>query len=277
MESPYRWVIVAAGALLTCVAAGAMFSLAVFLSPMAETTGWSRAGISSAMTLNFLAMAIGNFAWGAASDRFGARIVVLIGAIILGLALVLASRAQSLLSFQITYGVLVGISASAFVAPMIATTTGWFQTQRSLAVSLVSLGIGVAPMTMSPLVAWLVSISDWRTAMLAIGLIAWGTLIPAAFLVRNPPTQSTGTANAEAAASDAIQSATAAFRSPQFIVLSLTFFACCAAHSGPIFHMVSYAIFCGWERSPRSAFTASKALADLAAAFCSDCSPIASA
>lgn len=40
-------------------------------------------------------------------------------------------------------------------------------------------------------------------------------------------------------------SAGAAFRSPQFLVLGLTFFACCAAHSGPIFHMVSYAIVCG--------------------------------
>jgi MFS family permease len=36
-----------------------------------------------------------------------------------------------------------------------------------------------------------------------------------------------------------------ALRSPQFIVLGLTFFACCAAHSGPIFHMVSYAMSCG--------------------------------
>ena len=36
-----------------------------------------------------------------------------------------------------------------------------------------------------------------------------------------------------------------ALRSPQFIVLALTFFCCCAAHSGPIFHTVSYAIACG--------------------------------
>jgi MFS family permease len=35
------------------------------------------------------------------------------------------------------------------------------------------------------------------------------------------------------------------FRSPQFLVLGGTFFACCAAHSGPIFHMVSYATICG--------------------------------
>ncbi len=244
MESSYRWVIVFAGALMTCVAMGAMFSLAVFLDPMSAATGWSRAGISSAMTLNFLAMALGGFGWGTLSDRIGARIVVLIGGLILGLALVLASRAQSLLSFQITYGVLVGISASAFFAPMIATTTGWFETQRSLAVSLVSLGVGVAPMTMSPLVAWLVTANDWRTAMLIVGLLSWAVLIPAAFLVRKPPQPAAMDAVAPDAGG-AIQSAPAAFRSPQFIVLSLVFFACCAAHSGPIFHMVSYAIFCG--------------------------------
>jgi MFS family permease len=245
MESPYRWVIVAAGAIMTCVAVGAMFSLAVFLDPMSTATGWSRAGISSAMTLNFLAMAFGNFGWGAASDRYGPRIVVLIGAIILGLALVLASRAQSLFSFQITYGVLVGISASAFVAPMIATTMGWFETQRSLAVSLVSLGIGVAPMTMSPLVAWLTSTYDWHTAMLIVGLLTWAVLIPTALLVRKPPQAAAAGEAAPGDASGVIQSASAAFRSPQFIVLSLVFFACCAAHSGPIFHMVSYAILCG--------------------------------
>ena len=36
-----------------------------------------------------------------------------------------------------------------------------------------------------------------------------------------------------------------ALRSPQFIILLLTFFFCCATHSGPIFHTVSYAVNCG--------------------------------
>ncbi|HTN97555.1 MAG TPA: MFS transporter, partial [Nordella sp.] len=90
MAQSYRWVIVALGALMTCVAIGAMFSLAVFLEPMAETSGWSRAGISSAMTLDFLVMGVAGFAWGAASDRFGPRLVVLAGAILLGAGLVLA-------------------------------------------------------------------------------------------------------------------------------------------------------------------------------------------
>src|SRR5688500_4113671 len=123
-ESPYRWVIVALGALMGCVALGAMFSLAVFLAPMSAQSGWSRAGISLAMTINFLVMAFGSFGWGAASDRWGARVVTLCGAVLLGAALVLASRATTLLGFQLTYGILVGLSASAFFAPMIAPVTG---------------------------------------------------------------------------------------------------------------------------------------------------------
>lgn len=243
MRNSYGWVIVAAGALMTCVALGAMFSLAVFLEPLATATGWSRAGISSAMTLNFLVMGLGAFGWGVASDRFGTRIVVVLGALLLGLALLLASRAASLLQFQLTYGILVGLAASAFFAPMIAATTAWFENNRSLAVSLVSAGMGVAPMTISPLARWLISTYDWRTAMLTIAIVAWSLLLPAALLVRRPPAATLLQSAAREGASAV--SAIEALRSPQFLVLGLTFFACCAAHSGPIFHMVSYAIFCG--------------------------------
>jgi len=157
MPSPYRWVIVGLGGLMGCVAIGAMFSLAVLLGPISAATGWSRAAISSAMTLDFLVMGFAGFAWGAASDRLGTRVVVLTGAIILGAGLWLASRASSPLMFQLGFGVFVGVACGAFIAPMIAAVTAWFDTQRALAVSLVSAGMGMAPMTMSPFAAWLVS------------------------------------------------------------------------------------------------------------------------
>src|SRR5207248_6620188 len=186
MKSSYGWVIVAVGALMTCVGIGAMFSLAVYLAPMSADTGWSRTGISSAMTLDFLVMGVASFGWGAASDRFGTRIVVLTGAVMLGLGLLLASRATSLIEFQLTYGILVGLAAGSFFAPMIAATTTWFESNRSLAVSLVSAGMGVAPMTISPFARWLISTYDWRVAMLTIGIAAWFLLVPAALLVRRP-------------------------------------------------------------------------------------------
>jgi MFS family permease len=246
MGNSYRWVIVAAGAIMGCIAMGAMFSLAIFLEPISTATGWSRAGISSAMTLNFIVMGLGGFAWGAASDRYGAKVVVLIGAVLLGLALVLASWTTSLVGFQLAYGVLVGASASAFFAPMIATTMGWFEErQRGLAVSLVSVGMGVAPMTISPIARLLITAYDWRTAMFTIGIAAWAIIIPAALFVRRPPVTAAEGAPADQAGESGGMTVAQALRSPQFLVLGFTFFACCAAHSGPIFHMVSYAMFCG--------------------------------
>jgi MFS family permease len=245
MSLSYRWTIVAVGALMTCVALGAMFSLAIFLEPVSRDTGWSRAGISAGMTLNFLVMGAGAFGWGALSDRYGTRIVVFIGAVLLGLALCLASRATTLLQFQLTYGILVGLAASTFFAPMIAATTAWFDTQRSLAVSLVSAGMGVAPLTISPFARWMITTYDWRTAMFAIGVLAWILLLPASLLVRRRPPAGTAEVAAPRDAEGSIASVGQAFRSRQFFVLALTFFACCAAHSGPIFHMVSYAMSCG--------------------------------
>ena len=146
-----------------------------------------------------------------------------------------------------TYGVLVGLAASTFFAPMIALTTGWFDKQRSLAVSLVSAGMGVAPMTISPFARWLITTYDWRTAMLVIGILAWVLLIPAAMLVRQPPPAPARAAGPQASAAydRSIATVAEALRSRQFIVLGLVFFLCCAAHSGPIFHMVSYAMACG--------------------------------
>lgn len=245
MSPAYRWVIVAAGGLLGCVAIGAMFSLPVFLLPMAQDTGWSVTGISMAMTVGFLAMALASMAWGHLSDRYGPRRVVFTGSVVLAASLALASRAASLIEFQLLFGLLIGASTAAVFAPMMACVTGWFETQRGLAVSLVSAGMGMAPMTMSPLAAWLVGHHGWRGAMLIIAGIAAITMIPVALLVRRPPALSGGGPAATADEPRPDMTVRQAVRTPQFIALMLANFFCCATHSGPIFHTVSYAQTCG--------------------------------
>jgi MFS family permease len=139
--------------------------------------------------------------------------------------------------------VLVGAGGGAIFAPLMATVAGWFDRQRSLAVSLVSAGMGVAPMTVAPIAARLVSTYDWRFAQLVIGVAVWMLLLPAAFLVRRAPLLAGGVAGR--AASEPQMTVLAALTSPQFAVLALTYFLCCATHSGPLFHTVSYAMSCG--------------------------------
>ena len=249
---PYGWVIIGAGMLLSCLSMGSVFSLAVFLQPLTDDTGWSRTGVSTAMTIDFLAMGVSAFGWGILSDRWGTRGVVLSGSIMLGAGLVLASRADSLLEFQLLYGVVIGVAAGAFYAPLMAVVTAWFEKNRSLAVALVSAGMGMAPLTVAPFARWLITTYEWRPAMMIIGIVAWLLMIPAALLIRRAPvvipepTPPRGVATPIASVTAAPRmTAAEALRTPQFAALALAHFACCAAHSGPIFHMVTYAIGCG--------------------------------
>jgi MFS family permease len=155
--------------------------------------------------------------------------------------MVLASRASTLLEFQLLYGAVVGVASGSFYAPMTATTAKWFTRNRSLAVALVSAGLSVGSTVMAPLARWMITTYDWRTAMLVIGDLVWLVIIPAALFLRNPPTSATPTV-AVAAGGGTELTIGQVVRTPQFAAIALTHFACCAAHSGPIFHMVTHAI-----------------------------------
>ena len=247
MKLFYGWVIVGAGIVITCLGMGTTMSLGIFLQPMSAATGWSRTSISIAALLNFLCMGPASFVWGALSDRFGTRAVALLGGALLGLGLVAASQAGTVGQFQILFGMIIGVAAGSFYAPLTATATHWFIRHRSLAVALISAGFAIGSMTISPLARWLITDYGWRTAMFVLGALSWLFIIPAALLVRRPPPalpRAAGVA-ASAHAADREFTVARALCTPQFAAISFTYFACCAAHSGPIFHMVSYAIDCG--------------------------------
>jgi MFS family permease len=244
MKLFYGWVIGGVGMVVTCLGMGSMMSLGVYLQPMSQDMGWSRAGISFTAVLNFLAMGFGSFLWGSLSDRFGTRAIVLAGGVLLGIGLVAGSQAATLLQFQLLFGVLVGLAAGSFYTPMIATATRWFTRHRSLAVALVSSGLGFGSFLIAPMARSIITSHDWRTAMLDLGGLAWLVIIPVSLLVRQPPA-APHVVGAPAGTPGGDYTMAQVLRTPQFAAIALTHFACCAAHSGPIFHMVSYAIDCG--------------------------------
>ncbi|MBV9555041.1 MAG: MFS transporter [Alphaproteobacteria bacterium] len=241
MKLQYGWVIVGAGIVITCIGFGTALSLGVFLQPMALATGWSRAAISSAAMIDFLCMGVASLFWGAMSDRFGTRLVVISGGALLGAGLIAASRVTSIEQFLFAFA-FVGVAAGSFYAPLTAATTRWFVQHRSLAVAMVSAGIGLGSTTIAPLARWLITSYDWRTALFVLGVVAWVLIVGAGLLLRRPPAQ---TAAASAAGGDREFTVAQALSTPQFAAIAGTHFACCVAHSGPIFHMVTEAIDCG--------------------------------
>jgi MFS family permease len=186
-------------------------------------------------------MGIGSFVWGALSDRIGTRGVAVAGGLLLGLGLVLSSQVQALWQLYVTFGVLVGFAVGAFYAPLTSTATKWFTARRGLAVGLVSAGIGVGILVIAPLARALISLWDWRIAFIVIGDLAWLLVVPVALLIREQPAEVGAAALGGVAPAGREYTTREVLATPQFWGIALTHFACCAAHSGPIFHMVTHA------------------------------------
>ena len=243
MRIYYGWVIVAYGIVATCIGVGTIISLSVFLHPVAAELETSRAGISSVSTLAFLSMGVGGFTWGALADRFGTRTVVLAGGLLLGVGLLASSNARSLAQLQISFGVIVGLAAGSSFAPLTALTASWFNRRRSLAVALVSMGLGIGTITIAPLASAIIEAFGWRLALTALAGLAFFVVVPGALFLRQPPQEVPG--KNRAGPPEVEMSAGEALRTPQFMAIAMTFLFCCAAHSGPILHMVSFAGLAG--------------------------------
>jgi len=268
-ETPfYGWTVLAAAFVIITMSIGMLFTLAIFLKPMEEAMGWSRSSISSVGLLNWVVMGLGGVLAGFISDRIGTRAVVLVGSALLGLGLVLSSQVNALWQLYITFGILVAGGVSAFYVPLTVLAIKWFGDRRGMAASVVSAGNGAGILLLSPLTRWLVNELDWRMAFLILGDLAWLVVIPMALLLRDAPSAlersavgqrgllpSAGASKwpplsphgGQPSAPGAL-SAGAIFRSGPFWAIALTHFACCAAHSGPIFHLVTHAIDQGVAR-----------------------------
>jgi len=240
----YGWVVLAAAFLIITLAIGTLFSLAVFLKPLEDGMKWGRGAIGSVALVNWLIVGLGSFVSGMLSDRVGTRAVILAGGTLLGLGLVLSSQVTALWQFYLTFGLMVGAGVSAFYVPLTSTATKWFSGRRGLAVAIVSAGNGLGILVLPPLARFLITLFDWRTALLILGDLAWLVVIPAGLLIRNNPEDVGTIAHGEASPGDAgtPHAAGSALRSVPFWTIALTHFACCATHSGPIFHMVAHAM-----------------------------------
>ena len=254
----YGWIVIGASVAIIMVGAGVTFSLAVFLKPLAEELQWSRALISGIALLNWIAFGLGSLVWGALSDRFGARRVVIAGAALLGAAMALSSQVTEPWHLYGAFGILAALGASAFYAPLSATATRWFAARRGLAVGCLNGGMGLGILVVPPLARALITALGWRATFAALGAL---TVAVALLVVRHLHDRPADLGLQEygagalplAAAAGPGMVPGAVFRDGRFWLIALVHFCCCAAHSGPIFHMVSHAMDLGVAKMPAAA------------------------
>jgi len=183
----YGWVIVVASFLIVLVAFAVQYSFGVFFKPLQDEFGWSRTLTSGAFSIYFIMHGLCAIPAGWATDKFGPKITIVIGGLLVGAGLVLTSHIQSLWQLYLFYGILVGVGMSTTWAPVMATASKWFAKSQGLALGIIAAGVGIGTMIMSPVATRFISILGWRTAYFIMGLIAWAIIIPASmFLVKDP-------------------------------------------------------------------------------------------
>jgi len=183
----YGWVVVAGCFGILSVAYGIQFSYGVFLPAMAADTGWDRTSLSLPFSLYILIYSALGAASGWCTDRWGPRIVITCGALLLGAGLVLTSRVEAQWQLYLSLGLIAALGMSAIYVPCSATVVRWFTRRRGLALGIAASGQSFGNLVVPPLAAVVIAGHGWRSIYLVMGVVgALLIVVCAALMVRDP-------------------------------------------------------------------------------------------
>ncbi|HPD56401.1 MAG TPA: OFA family MFS transporter [Smithellaceae bacterium] len=184
-----RWVPLIGGILGSTTCGLLLYAWSVFIKPLNEEFGWSRAEIAMAFSICALIFGVTTFAAGKMSDKYGPRIVVVIGSLILALGFVLSAFIQLKWQLYLTYGVIAGLGGGLVYLPPIATAPKWWPDRKALATGFAVVGLGLGSFIMAPLATYIITDPDmgWRYVFIYVG-IAMGLMgLAAAMCLDVPP------------------------------------------------------------------------------------------
>jgi len=220
----HRWGQLLMGIVCMAMIANLQYGWTLFVNPIAEKHGWSRAAIQVAFTIFVLTETWLVPIEGYLVDKFGPRPVVLVGGILCGLGWVLNSYADSLTLLYIAAAV-GGIGAGAVYGTCVGNALKWFPDRRGLAAGLTAAGFGAgSALTIIPISAFIKS-DGYEAAFLYFG-IGQGIVVflLALFLTRAPDHKKmTGISNINVQQSKRDYTPGEVLRQPVFWVMYLMF------------------------------------------------------
>ena len=174
---------------LMIVGSVAMYVGVVGLKPIAAEFNISRGIGSLPYALFMIGFGVGNIVYGRVADRYGTMLPALVGSVALPAGLILAARADSLWQFLASIALLAGtMGSSAVFAPIVADVSYWFTARRGFAGAIVLTGSYFAGAIWPPVLQYLISENDWRSAFTTIGYFCLATMGPLSIvLYRKPP------------------------------------------------------------------------------------------
>ncbi len=275
----YGWIVAGVTFVTLLAAAGARATAGVILLPFGNEFQWSRAKVSSIVSINiFLYGLIGPFA-AALYQRFGLRRTMIAGMLLLSVGYGLSTRATHYWQFVVLWGFVVG-AGSGLAATVLgaAVANRWFTARRGLVMGVLTASTATGQLIFLPALATAVTASGWRAAPL---IVAAATLLVTPviwFFMRDDPRDvglrpfgesgAPDSANSAAVAGNPAKRALAvlveAVRVRDFWLLAGSFFVCGASTNGLIgTHLVAAAFDCGIPEVRAASLLALMGLFDL--------------
>ena len=183
----YAWIIIAIAAVMHMAGGSVRQSFGVLIVPMEVEFGWSPVASTLAYSLASIVGALLAPISGIATDRYGARKVILVGIMFFFLGAMLTGGASQVWHIWISYGIGLGVAQAAFNVPIIATATYWFRTRLGLGIGLLQASHGLGPAVMAIVVSLLITSIDWKLSFFAIGTIGAVTMLGLMLFFRNRP------------------------------------------------------------------------------------------
>ena len=179
----YGWFVVAGSVLVMFGMAGGQFSFGVFLKPMTEDFGWSRASLSLAFGTTFMLSGLLRPVAGYLADRFSPKIAALSGVMVMGTMLLLIPFINNLAQLYFLFAIMsIGITLG--TGPILTKVVAeWFHTNRGLTLGLVSGAGSFGAMILVPAASLFVVLLDWREAYWFLALFLLFLVLPAGYLL----------------------------------------------------------------------------------------------
>jgi MFS family permease len=155
----------------------------IFLKPITEDMDWGRGALAVALLMGSLGAAVAGPVAGTMMDRMGARPVMLVGAIAIGLALLAGSRIALLWQLYVVFAVIGCGLMCGTIIPCSLLISNWFISRRGTAMGGAFVGTSVGGMVMSPVANWIILGYGWRTAFAFSGLTILLLVTPVILLV----------------------------------------------------------------------------------------------
>ncbi len=185
---PYRWIVVGVSTSVNALAWGARSTFALFYVALLEEFAWGRGATALGYSLSWLCFVVFAPVAGWLSDRWGARTVVTLGGLVLGVSLALMGQVRSLTQYYLCFGVLSAAGIAGIVIPATTIVTRWFVRARGTAMGVLSAGNAGSAVVFYPVNAWLIVALGWRTAFVVFGCIVAAVTVALALLYHDPPT-----------------------------------------------------------------------------------------